>query len=94
MKLLKKISAGNLKSTLSFLHASHVAKLQQYLRFMIAQRYEVELCWRVLEVLDRGSDLGKELREYWERLGRQLRVNRESLKVMLKAVQEEQELGL
>ena len=62
LKLVKKVSPANLKSTLSFLHAAHVRKLEQYLRHLIKERCEVELCWRIVEALDRSSDLGADLR--------------------------------
>ena len=37
ISMLKRISAPNLKSSLSFLHGAHVAKLEQHLRFMISE---------------------------------------------------------
>jgi len=33
---------------------------------MIEGNYEQETCWRVLRELNRGSELGKEMREIWK----------------------------
>jgi hypothetical protein len=87
--MIKKLSPANLKSTLSFLHASHVSKLEAYLRFSIREKREVELSWRIIEALDKSSDLGRELRKEWEDFSKVLRVNRESLKILLKSLREE-----
>ena len=86
LKLLKKISPANLSSTLSFLHATHVQKLEQYVQFLVAEKHEVEMCWRIIEALGNGSTLGKQLRGTWEGLSRQLRVNREGLKMLLRTL--------
>nr|VVW87464.1 unnamed protein product [Nymphaea colorata] len=88
LKLIKKVSPANLKSTLSFLHASHVNKLESYLRFSIKEKHEIELCWRIIEALDKSSDLGQELRKEWEAFSKVLRVNRESLKILLRSLRE------
>ena len=46
----------------------------------------------MLEALDRGSELGKELRQYWQGLKKQLRVNREALKVLREMAGEERHI--
>lgn len=48
MKMLRKIPPSNLKSSLSFLHATHRLKLQSLLKFFIKEGHETQLCWRVL----------------------------------------------
>jgi hypothetical protein len=65
LKLLRKIPPANLKSSLSFLHATHRLKLQSILQFFIKEGHELELCWRVLEAMEEGSELTQALRSGW-----------------------------
>jgi hypothetical protein len=43
----------------------------------------------VIEALDKSSELGQELRKEWEDFSKVLRVNKESLKILLRTLKEE-----
>ena len=89
LKLLKKIPPSNLKSSLSFLHATHAHRLEAILSFFVKEGHELELCWRVLEAMQRGSELTKELRAAWRKLSVGLRAGNAALTLLQKALEEE-----
>ena len=56
---------------------------------MIENEYECELCWRVMYALNRGSSMGQMMKESWKSLSRSIRMNKEGMKMVVKAIEEE-----
>lgn len=56
---------------------------------MVEGNYEQETCWRVVRELNRGSQLGKAMREVWKPVQKLVHTNTEILKTLLKKIQEE-----